>query len=88
VHPGADDNASGVAVLLELARTIADSQPERSISFAAFTGEEKGLLGSREFVRRLLMRRGLWAAVCSHRRAADDALHDQCRWYGAQSAEA
>jgi len=52
LHPGADDNASGVAVLLELARTLADSHPERSIIFAAFTGEEEGLLGSREYVRR------------------------------------
>lgn len=47
---GADDNASGVAVLLELAATLAkESRPERSIVFVAFTAEEAGLLGSRYF---------------------------------------
>ncbi|MFB3854765.1 MAG: M20/M25/M40 family metallo-hydrolase [Vicinamibacterales bacterium] len=52
VHPGADDNASGVAVLLELARAIAaEGKPSRSIVFAAFTGEEAGLAGSRHYTR-------------------------------------
>jgi hypothetical protein len=51
VHPGADDNASGVAVLLELARAIAaQGRPPRTIVFAAFSGEEEGLQGSRYFV--------------------------------------
>jgi aminopeptidase N len=50
LHPGADDNASGVAVMLELARLMADSKPERSILFAAFSGEEEGLQGSRAYV--------------------------------------
>jgi len=50
-HPGADDNASGVAVLLDLARAIAaSSPPPRSVIFAAFTGEEAGLLGSKRFL--------------------------------------
>jgi hypothetical protein len=52
LHPGADDNASGVAVLLELARVLANSHPDRSILFVAFSGEEEGLVGSRDFVRR------------------------------------
>jgi hypothetical protein len=51
LHPGADDNASGVAVMLELARLMADGKPERSIIFAAFAGEEEGLKGSRHYVR-------------------------------------
>ena len=51
LHPGADDNASGVAVMLELARLMADAKPERSVIFAAFAGEEEGLLGSRHYVR-------------------------------------
>jgi Zn-dependent M28 family amino/carboxypeptidase len=38
--PGADDNASGVAVLLELARLTVESPPERTVRFAAFTLEE------------------------------------------------
>jgi Zn-dependent M28 family amino/carboxypeptidase len=51
LHPGADDNASGVAVLLELARVFASTdRPQRSIVFVAFTGEEAGLVGSRYFV--------------------------------------
>jgi aminopeptidase N len=50
LHPGADDNASGVAVMLDLARLMADAKPERSIIFAAFAGEEEGLLGSRHYV--------------------------------------
>jgi hypothetical protein len=53
VHPGADDNASGVAVLLELARVLASAAPpRRAVVFAAFTAEEAGLQGSRAFVER------------------------------------
>ncbi len=52
VHPGADDNASGVAVLLDAVRALTLKQePERTIVFAAFTGEEAGRLGSRRYVR-------------------------------------
>jgi hypothetical protein len=51
VHPGADDNASGVAVLLELAKVVASAgRPSRSIVFVAFSGEEAGLAGSKHFV--------------------------------------
>ncbi len=52
IHHGADDNASGIAVMLELARQIVPKwQPERTIIFIAFTGEEANLLGSRHYVR-------------------------------------
>jgi Peptidase family M28/PDZ domain/Peptidase family M1 domain len=51
LHPGADDNASGVAVMLELARLMADTKPERGVIFAAFAGEEAGLVGARHYVR-------------------------------------
>lgn len=53
VHNGADDNGSGTAGLLELVRRLA-SRPEklaRRIVFIAFTGEEKGLLGSAHYVK-------------------------------------
>jgi aminopeptidase N len=51
IHPGADDNASGVAVLLELARAMsAANRPSRNIVFIAFAGEEESLAGSRHFV--------------------------------------
>ena len=52
IHHGADDNASGIAVMLELARQIVPKwQPERTVIFIAFTGEEANLLGSRHYVR-------------------------------------
>jgi hypothetical protein len=53
VHNGADDNASGTAVLLELAHRLSSSgrRPQRRIAFVAFTGEERGLLGSAHYVR-------------------------------------
>ena len=50
LHPGADDNASGTAVLLEAARLLKDAQPRRSILFLSVSGEELGLFGSRAFV--------------------------------------
>lgn len=50
--PGADDNTSGTAVLLEAARVLARHPQRASIQFAFLTGEEAGLLGAREFVRR------------------------------------
>lgn len=52
--PGANDNASGVAVLIELARVINKSlNPDRTIIFVAFTNEEKGKSGSRYFVKNM-----------------------------------
>lgn len=51
LHPGADDNASGVAVLIEIAKQLAARPaPPRTIVFIAFSGEEAGLLGSRHYV--------------------------------------
>ncbi len=44
--PGADDNASGIAVLLETARIFRDVSLKRGLCFAAFGGEEQGLFGS------------------------------------------
>jgi Tol biopolymer transport system component len=52
VGPGADDDSSGTAALLETARILAGHPQPATIVFASFTGEEAGLLGSREFVRR------------------------------------
>jgi hypothetical protein len=52
IHHGADDNASGTAGVLELARlfTARESRPRRTIVFIAFSGEEEGLLGSNYYV--------------------------------------
>src|SRR5688500_10589470 len=55
--PGADDNTSGTAALLDAARVLARRPQPATIKFAWFTGEEAGLLGSREFVRRAVAAR-------------------------------
>jgi len=58
-HRGADDNASGVSGLLEIAEYLADQRKQgkldlkRDVVFAAWSGEEIGLLGSSHFVRKL-----------------------------------
>ena len=49
--PGADDNTSGTVALLDAARVLSDHPMPATIVFASFTGEESGLLGSREYVR-------------------------------------
>jgi hypothetical protein len=51
IHNGADDNASGIAALLEIARALAIRPPARTVVFVAFSGEELGLLGSSYYVR-------------------------------------
>jgi aminopeptidase YwaD len=49
--PGADDDTSATTALLEVARVLRDHPQPATIEFAFFTGEESGLLGSREYVR-------------------------------------
>lgn len=52
IHNGADDNSSGIAVMLELANLLGKSlKPQRTIVFIAFTAEENGLIGSRYYVK-------------------------------------
>lgn len=64
IHHGADDNASGVAGLLEIAEFLADAQgggrftPIRDLLFAAWSGEELGLLGSAHFVEQVAQASG------------------------------
>ncbi|MEM1382737.1 MAG: M28 family peptidase [Pseudomonadota bacterium] len=59
IHPGADDNASGVAALLEIAETLAAAQAagrlgaRRDLIIGAWSGEELGLLGSSHFVEEM-----------------------------------
>ncbi len=53
IYNGANDNASGVAAILQLAKKINELKPERTILFIAFSGEEMGLIGSSEFVQNL-----------------------------------
>jgi len=50
--PGAVDDASGVAVVLEIARALSTENLQRTVLFTTFSGEELGLLGSQDFVRR------------------------------------
>ncbi|MBA3520987.1 MAG: M28 family peptidase [Gemmatimonadales bacterium] len=51
VHNGADDNASGAAMLIQIARRMAGTRPARTLVFIAFSGEELGLLGSSHYVK-------------------------------------
>jgi len=57
IHHGADDNASGVAGVLELARLLTGQRPrpKRTIVFITFSGEEEGLLGSSYYVNHPLV---------------------------------
>jgi hypothetical protein len=52
VSPGANDNASGVSIMLEVARVTRELQPSSEVAFVAFGAEEQGLAGSRAFVKR------------------------------------
>ncbi|WP_428152502.1 M20/M25/M40 family metallo-hydrolase [Brevundimonas sp.] len=51
IYNGADDNASGVATMLEIAARLQAAKPEHSVIFVGFDGEERGLLGAKHFVQ-------------------------------------
>jgi hypothetical protein len=64
IHPGADDNASGVAVLIALARAMAAGPaPARPVDFAVVTGEEAGRIGSKRLLESLAPDRLPFACV-------------------------
>lgn len=69
--PGADDNTSGTAALLDVARVLARRPQAATVKFAWFTGEEAGLYGSREFVRR---------AVANNDKIAGALNNDMIGW--------
>jgi len=71
--PGADDNSSGTTALLEAARVLASRPQPQTIRFAFLTGEEAGLLGAREFVRR---------AVGAGERVVTTLNNDMIGWSG------
>jgi Zn-dependent M28 family amino/carboxypeptidase len=66
--PGADDDASGVASVLELARVMSKHSFDATIIFAAFSGEEQGLFGSGPLRLDVLREPGL---RCAHERRRD-----------------
>ncbi len=68
IHPGADDNASGVVALLSLAKMMKASgiTPEYTILFCAWDGEEKGLLGSKYFVADWYAKKGAADSICRY----------------------
>ena len=68
IHPGADDNASGIVALLSLAKMMKMSgiQPQYTVLFCAWDGEEKGLLGSKYFVSQWYANRGEKDTICRY----------------------
>ncbi|MFN0112842.1 MAG: M20/M25/M40 family metallo-hydrolase [Blastocatellia bacterium] len=66
VGPGSDDDTSGTVALLEAARMLAKHPQAATIIFASYTGEESGLLGSREFVRTALANKMKIAGVLNN----------------------
>jgi Tol biopolymer transport system component len=81
--PGADDDSSGTAALLEAARVLAGHPMPATIVFASFTGEEAGLLGSREFVRRTQAERTRVVGALNNDMIGwtnDDRLHNTIRY--------
>ena len=55
IHNGADDNASGVAAIMDLALKLKDKNTANNYLFIAFSGEELGLLGSNYFVKNAII---------------------------------
>lgn len=74
VRPGAADDALGLAAMIEIARKFAAGpRPERSLVFAAWTAEERGLLGSEYYAQNPLY---------SHARMAANLTLDTLQWAG------
>jgi len=63
--PGADDNASAVAALLEIARCLADNSFHTPLIFTAFTLEEYGFIGSRHFIKNAVTRNETFSGMIS-----------------------
>jgi Tol biopolymer transport system component len=86
VHPGADDNASGVATLVEVARKLKTAKDGGCYLFAAFTGEESGVLGSSKFVD-LLRKKGVRVKAMLNMDMVGRMNESKVTILGAKSAE-
>ncbi len=88
VHNGADDNASGTSALLTLAKILAKvpSLGDANLAFVAFTGEESGLLGSKEFVETIPAPLGRISTMLNLDMVGRLNRSDSLRVYGTHSA--
>lgn len=87
MYPGADDNASGVAALIEIAKAYAASEkkPRRTVVFAFWTGEEEGHLGSEYYARHPLWPMERTAAYANLDMIAHPWLPDEIKKLVAES---
>ena len=90
VHNGADDNASGVAGILEIAEAIQSlpTPPRRSVLLAFWDGEEKGLLGSKHFLKNRPDPLGTYQIVfCINLDMIGRLRNDRLEVFGSRTAE-
>jgi hypothetical protein len=89
VHPGADDNASGVASIVEAARFVGEALKEKRATgcyvFAAFTAEESGLLGSSRLVD-LFRKKGIYPKAMLNLDMVGKLSNNQLSVFGADTA--
>jgi hypothetical protein len=82
ITPGANDNASGVSVSMEIARVIMKKNwmPESTIKFIAFGSEEQGLLGSKDYVAKATVNMEKIKMVLNHDMVANEPSNDRSTW--------
>ncbi len=85
VHNGADDNASGTAAILAIAKRLKEQRPARTVVFIAFSGEEEGLLGSSYYTKHPLYPMARTVAMLNFDMVGR-LRHDKLIVYGAGTA--
>jgi bacterial leucyl aminopeptidase len=82
ITPGANDNASGISAIIEIARVVKKKNwtPESTIKFMAFGSEEQGLLGSTDYVAKAIQKGEKIKMMLNHDMVAYETSNDKTTW--------